>query len=810
MNGLRLAARQLLRYQGFSAVVIATLALGLGACTLIFSAVNGVLLKPLPYPEPERIVRVRQLAGNGNAFSNISEPNFSDLHNQSRSFAALARYAVGVQPVSGGSEPTRAWTASVSAEFFDAVRVEPLAGRSFSPEELEFGAAPAAIIGHSYWQRYFGGDPAFGERTLRIADRTYSIVGVMPAGFDYPEGAEIWTPAELWPLGESRTAHNWRAVGRLADGVTLEQARAELSAIARRVKAEHGDGTWMFDAAVDPLRDVLVSAARPALLVLLAAVGLLLIVAVANAANLVLARATNREQEFAVRAALGAGRRRLASQFFVEMLLLCGAGGALGLLFAAWGIEAIVQLAAGRLPRANAIGIDWTVLGLACTLTIATAAGLSLIAAWRASSRAALRYNQRTTSGAPESPLAGGLVVAQVALALLLVAGAVLLGRSFVTLTSVDPGFRTEGLMFMDVSPPWSDDLTKYEPLVPFYGELLEQLRALPGVEAIAGVSLHPGSGGGWDATAHTQDTKDQVRSFDDLRALTSDPTRPEVRGTEYRLASEDYFATVGIPLLRGRVFERGDGPDSERVAVVSPSLAERLWPGQDPIGKLVQISMDDDLVPSTVVGIVGDVRGDYSLEGEPRPSFYAPFRQHPRSLRIFEIVMRTTDAAGVVPAARDIVQRMNPDIVPQFSTSEQAYAAQLAPRRLSLVLIGVFGGTALLLALAGIYGSLSFHVARRTHEIGVRIAIGARPAGVVSMVVRRGLVLAGIGVAIGIAIALGASRLASSLLYGIAPHDPISYAAAATLLLAAAVAASSIPALRAARVDPVTALRSD
>src|SRR5688572_15055491 len=465
MSDLRLAARQLVRYPGFSAVVIATLALGIGASTLIFSAVNGVLLKPLPYPEPERIVRVRQIGRTGNAADNISEPNFSDVHAPARSFAALARYAGGVQAVSGGSEPTRVRTAIVSGEFFDVVGIRPLGGRTFLPEERDVGAAPVAVISHSYWQRSFGGDPAFGDRTLRIADRTYSIVGVMPAGFDYPDGAEIWTPAELWPSGESRTSHNWRAVGRLADGVSLEQARAELSTIARGVQAEHGDATWMFDAAVDPLRDVMVRTARPALLVLLAAGGLLFAIAVANAANLVLARATMREQELGVRAALGAGRRRLASQFFAEMVLLCGAGGALGLLFAAWGIEALVQLAAGRLPRADAVGVDSAVLGFTFALTVATAAGLSLMAAWRAGSRVVLRYNQRTSSGAPESPLAGGLVVTQIALALLLVAGAVLLARSFLTLTNVDPGFRTEGLVFMDVSPPWTDDLTELEPL---------------------------------------------------------------------------------------------------------------------------------------------------------------------------------------------------------------------------------------------------------------------------------------------------------------------------------------------------------
>jgi predicted permease len=807
MNSLRLAARQLVRYPAFSAVVIATLALGLGACTLIFSVVNGVLLKPLPYPESDRIVRVLQVNENGRVSNNVSEPNFSDLQDQTRSFSALARYAVGVQPVAGGNGPTRAWTAAVSGDFFAVVGVQPLVGRPFVPEELKVGAAPTAVLGHAYWQRYFGGDPALAGRTLQIADRTYSIVGVMPAGFDYPDGAEIWTPAELWPLGESRTAHNWRAVGRLGEGVSLAEARTDVSAIARRLKVEHGDDSWMVDAAVDPLRDVVVRAARPALLVLLAAVGLLFAVAVANAANLVLARAISRDQEFVIRAALGAGRRRLARQFFAEMLLLCAAGGALGLGFSAWGIGALVRLAAGRLPRADAVGIDWAVLGLVCALTLATAIGLSWLAAWRASSRVALRYNQRTSSGAPESPLSGGLVVTQVALALLLVVGAVLLGRSFLSLTNVDPGFRTEGFVFMDVSAPWPDDRTELEPFVPLYEELIERLRSLPGVDAVAGISLAPGSGGGWDGTPVSQNYPGEITSFDDLAAVSTDPAR-SARGTEYRLASEDYFAAIGIPLLRGRVFERGDGPTAERVAVVSRSLAERLWPGQDPIGKLVQFDMGGDLRPSAVVGIVGDVRD--VREQEPRPTFYAPYRQRPWSLTIFEVVIRTTDAERVVPAAREIVQRMNTGVVPQFRTSEQAYAAQLAPHRLNLVLIGVFGGTALLLALVGIYGSIAFHVARRTHEIGVRMALGARPAGVISMVVRRSLLLASLGVAAGIVISLGASRLASSLLYGIAPHDPVSYAAGATVLLLAAVAAGSVPAVRAARVDPVTALRSE
>jgi predicted permease len=687
--------------------------------------------------------------------------------------------------------------------------VQPLIGRGFVADELSTGAAPATVVSYAFWQRYLGGDSALGARTLRIADRTYSVVGVMPPGFDYPEGAELWTPAELWPYEESRTAHNWRAVGRLAEGVSLDNARADASTVARRLKDEHGDATWMVDAAVTPLHDALVSSARPALLVLLASVALVFVVAAANAANLVLARVINREQELAVRTALGAGRWRLASQFFAEMLLLCGAAGVLGLMTAAWGNAAVVRLAADRLPRADAVGMDWSVLGFALALTVVTAIGLSIFAAWRASSaRVALRYNQRTVSGAIGSSLSEGLVVAQVAMALLLVVGAALLGRSFVTLTSVDPGFHTESFVFMDVSPPWPGDRAELEPLVPFYDELIARLRALPGVDAVAGVSLAPGSGGGWDGTPVTQNTPAEITSFEDLAAVLSDPAR-SARGTEYRLASEDYFTAVGIPLLRGRGFERGDGPDAQRVAVVSRSLAELLWPSEDPLGKLVQFDMGGDLRPSAVVGVVGDIR-DYGLDREPRPTFYAPYRQRPWSLTIFEIVIRTTDTAGVVAAARDIVQRMNPGIVPDFRTAEQSAAAQLAPRRLNLVLVGVFGATALLLALGGIYASIAFHVARRTHEIGVRLALGAKPARVLSMIVRRSAFLASVGVAVGVAIALGASRLASSLLYGVSPNDPVSYAGAAAVLLLAGIAAGWIPAARAARLDPVTALRSE
>jgi predicted permease len=808
LNALRFAVRHLARTPAFSAVVVLTLAVGIGASTLIFSVIDGVLLDPLPYDEPERIVRVFEVDANGR-YSRPADPNFADLKEQSRSFEAFAQYGGGTQPVSGGSEPARVPVAAVSREFFDVLGVQPILGRGFVPEELNEGAAPAALVSYGYWQRYFGGRPDFATQTLTIGDTTYAIVGVLPRGFAFPDGADVWTPAELWPITPSRTSHNYEAIGRLAPGVSVAQARDDLGAIARRLKAEHGDDIRMVDAAAIRLHDFIVGDVRPALLVLTAGVALLFLVACANVVSMLLARAVAREHELAVRAALGAGRARIAVQFFAEALVLCIGASAVGIVVAWWGVDVLVALAADRLPRADGIGVDWAALGFATGLAVLTAAGLSVLVAGQATAvGASLPGSRRSVAGARRSRLRDGLVAAQVALALVLLIGAVLLGRSFMRLMDVDPGFRMDDILFMDASVAWPRDRDDLAPLALFHAELMDRLGALPGVDGVGGITMWPPEGSGWNGTFVELAYPDEIEDVDDFGVVASDPAR--TMEAEYRIASEDYFATLDIPLLRGRVFEHADGPGAEHVAVVSRSLAERRWPGQNPLGKLIQFgNMDGDLTPFRVVGVVGDVR-EFGLDAAPRPTFYGYYRQRLRSLIYFSIAMRASNAEAVVPTAREIVQRMNPDLAPEFRLSEDLFSASIAERRFNFVTLGVFGSAALLLALAGVYGAIAFNVSQRTREIGVRIALGAPGSSVVRLVLRRSLVLAGVGVGIGIFVAFGAAQLIDSLLYGVPPHDPPAYVASAVALLLAALAAASVPAMRAARVDPMTTLRCE
>jgi putative ABC transport system permease protein len=807
MNDFRLAFRQLGGAPTFTTVVIATLALGIGASTLIFSVVKAVLLEALPYPESERIVRVFEIDENGRR-SRPSDPNFADLEQQSRSFAAFAQYGSDPQPVSGGGESARLPVAVVSREFFDVLGIAPVLGRGFLPEELHEGAAPAALVSYGFWQRYLGGRPDFPTQTLTLGVTTYAIVGVLPPGFAFPDGADVWTPAELWPITPSRTSHNYEAIGRLAPGVSLAQARDDLGAIARRLKTEYGDDIRMADAAAIPLHDLIVGGVRPALLLLAAAVALLFVIACANVVSMLLARAVAREHELAVRVALGAGRGRIAALFFAEALVLCIAASAVGTAVAASGTELLVALDAGMLPRADAIGVDWTALAFAAGLAVLTAAAFSLIVTPHAAADGSLPASRRSVTGARRSGLRDALVAAQVALALVLLIGAALFGRSFARLMDVEPGFRMDDILYMDVSVAWPRDRDDLAPLAPFHEELIDRLRALPGVEGVGGITMPPLAGSGWNGQLVELAHRDEIVNFEDYEVVSSDPTR--TMQAEYRIASEDYFATLDIPLLRGRVFERGDGPGAEHVAVVSRSLAERRWPGQDPLGKLVQYgNMDGDLTPFRVVGVVGDVR-EFGLDAAPRPTFYGYYRQRLRSLNNFSIAIHAPNANAPMAAARDIVQRLNPDVAPVFTQSEDLFSASIAQRRFNLMAFGVFGGAALLLALAGVYGAIAFNVAQRMREIGLRIALGARGASVVGLVLRRSLFIAGIGVAAGTAVALGAARLVESLLYGVPPHDPVAFAAAAIALLIAAATAALVPAMRAARVDPMSTLREE
>ena len=809
MTGIRIAARQLARNPAFSAIVALTLALGIGASTLIYSVIDGVLLKPLPYPEPDRIVRVFQIGADGSNRTNLSDPNFADVKEQTRSFSALAQFATITEPVLAGTEAARLDVAYVSREFLDVVHVGPALGRAFVPEEQRLGAPPSVLISHRYWERYLGGVADFASRSMRVGKDLASIVGVMPPEFDFPDGADVWIPRELDAPG-SRTAHNYRAVGRLAPGVSLEQAREDATTVARRLKQQYGDETWMVDAALVPLQDFIVGNTKPALLVLGAAVLLLFLVACTNVVSMLLARAVAREREIGVRVALGAGPWRLARQFLGESLLLCGVGCALGVGLAWWGLELLAALHAGTLPRADSIRIDWSTLAFAAALAAAVAVSLSALLARHATRGGGALVATHWTAGDRRSWARGVLVAAQTAMAVVLLIGAVLLARSFVQLSAVEPGFSTDDVLLMNIAFPIPSDGADAAPIGRFHEDLIERVRGLPGVTAVGGVTAPPLAGGAGNGVFVELRRPDEVKALTDFVTLAKDPTRSGFG--EFRVASEDYFAAFGIPLLRGRVFERGDGPSAEHVAVVSRSFAERKWPGEDALGKLVEFgNMDGDLTPFRIVGIVGDVR-EYGLDAEPRPTFYGYYRQRTRAIAwSFWIAIKAPHAERLAPAAREIVRELNPEIVPgEVRMAADLTSKWLAPRRFNLVLLGVFGATALLLALAGIYGAVAFNVAQRTREIGVRVALGARTASVVGMVVRRSLAWVATGLVAGLFIALGASRVLGSLLYGVSAHDPGAYAAAAGALLTAAVVAAWLPARRAARVDPMTVLRSD
>lgn len=808
MSTIRGAFRQLGRRPVFSATVVLALTLGIGSCTLVYAVIRAVFLEPLPYDEPERIVRLQQVDERGNR-ANPSDPNFVDLKQQSRSFSGFAQFGYAVEAVAGGDEPARLGLAAVSREFLAVLRVAPVVGRALDDEEHRFGAAPAALVSYSYWQRYLGGTADVASRTLKIGDRTHTIVGVMPAKFDYPSGAHVWVPRELWPVSESRTGHNYQVIARLAPGMTLAAARAELGAIASRLKAQYGEDTWMSDVRVVTLREFMVGDVRPALLAMSAAVVLVLLVACANVASMLLVQAAGRTRELGIRLALGAGRFALVRLFVTEALVLSTVGAALGIALAAAGLELLRALEAGALPRADGLRIDGSVVVVSLIIAAAVAVALGLaVAAMATLDGVAHSGTQRAIGGRSSSRFRDGLLSAQVALALVLVVGAVLLGRSFVSAAAVDPGYRVEDVLLLDLAVARPSEPEGRARLAAFYAELLAQLRALPGVEAAGGISSAPLAGNFTNGSFVTMQRPDEIADFATLRAAYLDPNR---RGfAEFRLASDGYFDAMGIALVRGRFFDERDGEGAPHSAIVSRSLAESQWPGQDPLGKLIQFGgMDGDLSAFTVVGVAADVY-DYGVDSVARPTFYASYRQRQGHLASFWVALKAADPAALIPAARSVVRRLDPELPPEFRLATEVYADTFATRRLNLVILGIFGGGALLLALVGIYGAVSFAVARRTREIGLRLALGAPGASIVRAVVARSLAVVGAGLVAGVVVAVAASNLVSSMLHGVAPHDPYTYAVAAVALFLAAALSSWWPARRAAAVDPSIALRQE
>ena len=810
---VRYGLRMLAKNPGFTAVAVLTLALGIGANSAIFSVVYGVLLRPLPYPKPDQIVDLREVSAEGGRM-HFADPNFEDVRSQSHVFQGVAEYSAWLQPVSGGSEPTRSTVASVSHDFFPLMAVGPVLGRGFLAEDQRFGAAPVALVSYGYWKQYLGGMNNLSTLKLTIENQSVSVVGVLPPGFRFPSDSDIWVPRELWERLPSRTAHNWQVVARLRDGVPLAQARAELTGIAQRLKQQYGQDTMMTDVAVSPLRDALTSDIRPALLVLLGAVGFLLLVACANVVNLLLAQAAARERELAVRSALGAGRNRLVRQFLTEALLLSVAGGTLGVLAALWGVDALVALAPSNLPRLQDVAVNLPVLSFTFALSVAVAAGLGIFTALRATSGelqgALVERGQGHTGTLRGQRLSRVIIAAQMAITVVLLAGAGLLGRSLLRVLEVNPGFRTEHVLTIDLAMPSAGNDTQKVQRVAFLSELFSRLRAVPGVLEVGGVDGLPLTSGLPDGTYVLMNPQENPQRIKDLEQLWHDSTR--TGDADYCLASEGYFRALGIPLLRGRLFDQRDTMDAPHVALISQSLAREKWPNQDPLGRTIEFgNMDGDLRLLTVVGVVGDVRED-SLEARPRPTIYVNYRQRPQAMNAtgrFTLVMRTAaDPAVVFSAAREIVRGLDPNVPPSFNTFTEVFSASLKTRRFNLTLVGVFAATALLLAVAGIYGVMAYSVARRTHEMGVRIALGAGAPDVLRLVLSQAMLTTVVGVVVGIAGSFVLTRAMQSLLFGVSATDPVTLAGVALLLGFAALLASYIPARRATKVDPMVALR--
>ncbi len=806
----RYGIRQLLKNPGTTAVMVFTLALAISATTAIFSVVYGVLLQPLPYPDANRIMAVFEVTSNGRP-SRVADPNFDDFRDQSRSFQAIAKYSDNVASVSGASQPTRTTVAGVSANFLKVFGIQPILGRDFSASDAKKGASPTVLVSYGYWKQHLGAPGGLSQSHLKIDGAVYSVIGVLPAGFRFPADVDLWLPADLDGENPSRTSHNYNAVGRLRDGVTVEQANQDISAIARRIhdtSSEQSD-YLLKDGTVVPLQDSITGKARSPLLILLGAVGFLLLVACANVANLLLAQASVRERELAIRSALGAARGRLIRQFLTEAFLLSLVGGGLGVLGALGGVAGLVALAPGNLPRLDNVSISIPVLVFALLLSTAVAAGLGAFTAARATSgdlRKGLVEGGRGQAGSQGSQRVGRVIVAaQIAITLVLVVGAGLLGRSLMKVLEVNPGFRVDKIVTMDVSLPWVEDPKAKAGQAIFFSNLIDRLQQIPGVHKVGATSGLPMDGGLPDGMFLLMTQNEIPKTFDGFGALFQQKER--IGNGDFCVATGGYFQVLGIPLIRGRTFDQRDGTSSPHVAVISESLARDRWPNQDPIGHTIEFgNMDGDLRLLTIVGIVGDTH-EYGLELPPRPTVYVNLFQRPHAA-ITLTMLNDTDTGLVTSAARGILQDLNPEIPARFRTFSQVYSASLGSRRFNVILIGFFGITALLLATAGVFGVMAYSVSRRTREFGVRIALGAGSGDVLTMVLGQGLRTIFIGVAIGIAGSLALTRTVESLLFGVTPTDPLTFASVTLLLVAAALLACYIPARRATRVDPMIALR--
>ena len=815
LQDIRYAARMLLKNPGVTLIVIIALALGIGANTAIFSVVNAVLLRPLPYPESDRLIFLNEKSPVLDEMS-ISYPNFTDWRAQNQTFEKMGVYNRASYNLTGTGEAERIVTGQVSADLFSVLRVNAAYGRVFTNDEDKPGGAPVVVLSYPLWQRRFGGQTSILNQNITLNSKSYTVIGIMPATFAYPSRVEMWVP-----VGQLSDQASWQergnhpglyGVARLKPGATFEQADADMNNIAANLEKRYPDSNAANRVRLRPLLEIFVVDVRRALWVIFGAVGCVLLIACANIANLLLARATARKKEMAIRTAVGASRWRIGRQLLTESVLLSLIGGTIGLALARWGVDLILYVSPDAIPRSREIGLDWKVLVFTIGISFLTGLIFGLIPAIQAGDvdvHETLKESGRGTSG--RQWLRSSLVVVEVATTLVLLIGAGLLIRSFYLLQKVNPGFSHEHLTSFSVSLPQKKYATE-ETRGSFYNRLLENIRALPGVESTAAASGLPLGNNGW-----------QTSFVIDGRPT---PPRDQTPLMEACLVTPDYFKAMNIPVLRGRVFNDRDdrshlaGRDLSKLTeveregaginsvVIAEEFAKRYWPNEDPVGKRIRMGADPKAPVAEVLGVVGRVKMESLNQNSDRVQGYFAFNQIPQG-GMTVIIKGASDPNQLISSVRNAVREIDPD-QPIYSprTMDDIRAESVAPERLNLTLLSLFAGIALVLAIVGIYGVMSYSVTQRTHEIGIRMAIGARPLDVFKMILGHGMKLALIGVGVGLVGAYLLTRLMATMLFGIQPTDATTYGAISILLIGVALFACYLPGRRATKVEPTISLR--
>jgi putative ABC transport system permease protein len=801
---IRYGLRSLLKRPAFTAIALLTLALGIGVNSAIFSAVDSILLRPLPLKDPGRLVSVwEQTLRDGIQQNEVATANFFDLQNQIHVFEQIGAFGPDDVNLTGDGEPERLDGQVVTANVFSILGVAPAIGRTFSPEEDQPGQEHVVVLSDALWRRRFNRDPSIINRPIMLNGESFTVIGVMPRGFFFPEREiELWTPWAMEPDQKAgRGDHYLRLVARLKPGTSVAHANADLAAIGQRLSAEYPRTNEGLGFIAHSLHQDYVGNLRLPILILFAAVGLVLLIACANVANLLLAQATTRRREIAIRIALGARRWTIVRQLLVESLLLAAGGGFLGVLGAFWSVEALAQLLPESLSKLQDVSIDARVFLFTLGVSVLTAVifgGVPALLASRTKPGATLNDVARDMAGgASGRHVRRVLVVSEVALAVILLVSAGLLIRSFQLLRQVDTGFTTENALTMRMVLPFPK-YAKAETRRAFYDDALRRIEALPGVDSAGMITFLP-------------------LSFNGMNFNFSVEGRPSVSDMKlpfalFRVVSPDYFRAMGIPLLRGRFFDTRDSVDAQPAVLINHRLAEQYWPGEDPIGKRLKVgALDSPNAWLTVVGVVGDVHqtGLY----EQKLEFYVPYAQERRSFMApRDLVVRTkSDPALIASAVRNAVWAVDKDQpVSNVRTLDQVFAAAISQERFQTLMLGLFAGLALLLACVGLYGVISYAVVQRTHEIGVRMALGAQPVDVLRLVIRQGMTLTLAGLVVGIVVGTFVTRVLTDMLFGVTPRDPLTFAGVPVLLLLVALLACYIPARRATRIDPLIALRSE